>query len=126
VSWFIFWVLLDVALRLPAAVTIVSLCAGMVIFALGETMLMPTSSALVNQIAPEHLRGRYNSALGLTWGLSGMVAPAIAAIYFGDHLGGWWPISVGLLALAGSAMMLNLRRALSDAEDGRVEVETIG
>ncbi len=126
VSWFIFWVLLDVALRLPAAVTIVSLCAGMVIFALGETMLMPTSSALVNQIAPEHLRGRYNSALGLTWGLSGMVAPAIAAIYFGDHLGGWWPISIGLLALAGSAMMLNLRRTLSDSEDGRVEVETIG
>jgi len=73
----------------------------------------------VNQIAPEHLRGRYNSALSLTWGLSSTVAPAIAAIYFGDHLGGWWPISIGLLALAGSAMMLNLRRTLSASEDGR-------
>lgn len=122
VLWFTFWVLLEVALRLPTGVTVVSLCVGMVIFALGETMLTPTSSALVNEIAPEHLRGRYNSALGLTWGLSGMVAPAIAALYFGDHIGGWWPISIGVLALAGSVMMLNLRRTLSPGEDGRVDV----
>jgi len=63
----------------------------MVIFALGETMLSPWGPALVNEIAPEHLRGRYNAAAGLAWGVSGTLAPAITALYFNDHLGDCGP-----------------------------------
>ena len=91
----------------------------MIVFAVGETMLSPTGSAIVNEIAPEHLRGRYNAALGLTWGLSATIAPIIVAVFFDDHLGNWWPISVGGLALVSSLMMLNLRHHLNDREDGR-------
>ena len=75
--WFVFWVILDVALALPAVLTVISLCFAMIVFAIGETMLSPVGPALVNEIAPEHLRGRYNAAAGLTWGLSGTLAPAI-------------------------------------------------
>jgi MFS family permease len=73
--WFIFWVILDAALALPKALAIVSLCVAMVVFAVGETMLSPVGGALVNEIAPEHLRGRYNAAAGLAWGASGTLAP---------------------------------------------------
>jgi MFS family permease len=119
IFWFIFWIILDAALSLPAVLSVASLCIGMVVFAIGETMLSPVGPALVNQIAPEHLRGRYNAAAGLTWGISGTLAPAITALYFNNHLGDWWPLGTGLTALVGGAMMLSLRGHLSAAEDGR-------
>ena len=117
--WFVFWVILDVALALPEALAIVSLCVAMIVCALGETMLSPVGPALVNEIAPEHLRGRYNAAAGLAWGVSGTLAPAITALYFNDHLGGWWPLGTGVTALVGGFLMLSLRRHLSPSEDGR-------
>ncbi len=120
--WFFFWVMLDVALNLPAYLATISLCVAMVVFAIGETMWSPMGSALVNEIAPEHLRGRYNAALGLTWGVAGTVGPAITALYFDNNLANWWPLATGLTALAGSALMLNLRRGLSAREDGRTNV----
>ena len=119
VFWFIFWVILDVALVLPAAVAVAALCVAMAVFAIGETMLQPVGSAIVNQIAPEHLRGRYNAAAGAAWGLAGTLGPAITALYFTVHLGDWWPFATGLTALIGGAMILSLRRQLSAHEDGR-------
>jgi MFS family permease len=119
VFWFIFWVILDLALSLPAVLAVISLCSAMVIFALGETMLSPVGPAIVNDIAPEHLRGRYNAAAGLSWGISGTLGPAIAAFYFDNHLGTWWPLGTGITALVGAGLMLSLRRHLSASEDGR-------
>jgi MFS family permease len=119
VLWLIFWVILDAALALPKGLAIVSLCVAMVVFAIGETMLSPVGPALVNEIAPEHLRGRYNAAAGLAWGVSGTLAPAITAFYFNEHVGNWWPLGTGVTALIGGALMLRLRRMLSASEDGR-------
>jgi MFS family permease len=117
--WFIFWIILESTLTLPAAASIPMLCLGMVVFAIGETMLQPVGSAIVNDIAPEHLRGRYNAAAGLSWGISSSLAPAITALYFTVHVGNWWPIGTGLTALVGGAMMMDLRRHISVAADGR-------
>lgn len=117
--WFIFWIILASTLALPAAASIPMLCLAMVVFAIGETMLQPVGSAIVNEIAPEHLRGRYNAAAGLSWGVSSSLAPAITALYFSVHLGNWWPLGTGLTALVGGAMMMNLRRHVSASADGR-------
>ena len=119
--WFFFWVILEVTLALPAAASISMLCLAMVVFAIGETMLQPVGSAIVNDIAPEHLRGRYNAASGLSWGISGTLAPAITALYFSVHLGNWWPLGTGITALLGGAMMMNLRRHISASADGRTD-----
>jgi MFS family permease len=118
--WFAFWVILESTLQLPAVTSIAMLCLAMVVFAIGETMLQPVGSALVNDIAPEHLRGRYNAAAGISWGISGTLAPAITALYYGLHVGNWWPIGTGITALVGGAMMLNLRRHISASADGRL------
>jgi len=118
VLWFVFWAMLGLSLALPTYLVVGSLCVAMVIFAVGETMLAPTGSAIVNEIAPEHLRGRYNAALGLTWGVSATAAPLLTALFFDNHIGNWWPIAVGGLALFSSVLMVNLRRHLSDHEDG--------
>jgi len=119
--WFIFWVILETTLALPAVASIAMLCLAMVVFAIGETMLQPVGSAIVNHIAPEHLRGRYNAAAGISWGVSGTLAPAITALYFSVHLSDWWPIGTGITALVGGSMMMNLRRHISASADGREE-----
>ena len=124
VLWFVFWVALETALALPFVFVVVTLCASQVLFAVGETMLQPTGMAIINEIAPEHLRGRYNAAGSAAWGLSGTLAPAITGLYYSVHLGDWWPLGTGVLALVGGAMMLSLRRSLSASEDGRVPLET--
>jgi MFS family permease len=118
--WFVFWIILEVTLELPAAASIAALCAAMIVFAIGETMLQPVGSAIVNDIAPEHLRGRYNAAAGLSWGVAGTLSPAVTALYYGLHVGGWWPLGTGLTALVGGFMMMDLRRHISPAADGRV------
>ncbi|MGB7103845.1 MAG: MFS transporter, partial [Acidimicrobiales bacterium] len=119
--WFIFWIILESTLALPAAASIAMLCLAMIVFAIGETMLQPVGSAIVNDIAPEHLRGRYNAAAMLSWGITGTLAPAITALYYSSHAGNWWPLGTGLTALVGGAMMMNLRRHISASADGRVE-----
>jgi MFS family permease len=119
--WFIFWIILESTLAIPAAASIPMLCLAMVVFAIGETMLQPVGSAIVNDIAPEHLRGRYNAAAGLSWGISSSLAPAITALYFAVHLGNWWPLGTGLAALVGGFMMMDLRRHISVSADGRRE-----
>jgi MFS family permease len=117
--WFIFWIILESTLQLPASASVPMICLAMVVFAIGETMLQPVGSAIVNDIAPEHLRGRYNAAAGLSWGISSSLAPAITALYFSIHLGNWWPLGTGITALVGGLMMMNLRRHISAIADGR-------
>ena len=119
VLWAFFWLVLALSLALPAMVAIVAISLAVAVFALGETLMSPLGPAIVNEIAPEHLRGRYNAAQGLTWELSGTVAPAITAGFYVSGLSNWWPLSVALLALVGGAMMLNLRRHLTPSQDGR-------
>ena len=119
--WFIFWAVLGGSLAVPAAVAIVALCATQILFAIGETILQPAGSAIVNEIAPEHLRGRYNAAAGTAWGISGTLAPAITGIYYALHLGNWWPIGTGVTALLGAGLMLRLRHQLTLGEDGVVD-----
>jgi MFS family permease len=118
VLWFIFWLILFFSLHLPALIAVISICLAMAIFAVGETMMSPIGPALVNELAPEHLRGRYNAASGLTWALSGSLAPAITAFFFSVHWGNYWPLFVGSASLCGSFLMLRLRRRLSAREDG--------
>ena len=95
-------------------------CVGSIIFALGETLWSPVAPALVNQMAPEALRGRYNASAGLTWGLAGSVAPLVTGLFLDHGEGGYWPLFVGGGALMGGLVATTLRRSLSSVEDGTV------
>jgi MFS family permease len=116
--WTCFWIILYASLHLPAVIAVISLCAAMAIFAVGETMMSPIGPALVNELAPEHLRGRYNAASGMTYGLAGTLAPAITAFFFSENWGNYWPLFIGAASLCGSFLMLRLRRQLNAREDG--------
>jgi len=46
-----------------------------VIWTFGEIVIHSVGAALVADLAPAHLRGRYNGAYGTAWGLGAFVAP---------------------------------------------------
>ena len=84
--WAASWVVLGLAAQVPAAwVATVLVIASPTIFALGETVWQPVMPAIVNDLAPEHLRGRYNAVGSLTWSVAGVAGPAVAALLLGTQ-----------------------------------------
>ncbi|MGB0098830.1 MAG: MFS transporter [Nocardioides sp.] len=67
------------------ATLLVAACAS--VFAFGETMLQPTIPALVNELAPDHLRGRYNALSSGTFQLAAIIAPPVAGFLVAHDLG---------------------------------------
>jgi MFS family permease len=118
VLWAFFWVVLGSVKGLPLALALVMLIISMMVFAVGETLFSPIGGALVNELAPEHLRGRYNSAQGFVWGIAGTLAPVITSAYFETGNSNLWPFATGATALVGGFLLLRLRRNLSPAQDG--------
>jgi len=88
VIWAAAWGLLGMSGLLPGtlgATVLVAACAS--VFALGETLMQPTIPALVNDLAPDHLRGRYNALSAGAFSLAAIIAPAIAGWLIGHALG---------------------------------------
>lgn len=69
------------------AVATAGFVAAMAVFALGETFMSPTLPAIVNDLAPEVLRGRYNGMYSMSWSLGHMVGPALAGVALEHHFG---------------------------------------
>jgi MFS family permease len=86
--WSVSWLLLGSSGLLPGtfgATVLVAACVS--VFALGETLMQPTIPALVNDLAPDHLRGRYNALSTAAFSLAAVIAPMIARWLIG-HGGG--------------------------------------
>lgn len=88
---------------------------AMVLFAIGETFLSPTLTAMVNDLAREGLSGHYNSASTLAWTMGFILGPAIGGFALGAGRGReLFMALIGLLAIAALAA-LRLERHLSPA-----------
>lgn len=115
--WALAWVLLGLSGLVPGSWTAVaSVITFMAVFALGETFLQPTLPAIVNDLAPDDLRGRYN-ALSRTANQAGtMLGPVLAGLLLGLHQA---PVYIGLL-VAGNVLIavvavVNLERRLPES-----------
>jgi MFS family permease len=78
------------------------------VWTLGEIVYAPVASAYVGDIAPEHLRGRYQGAWGLSWGFAFVFAPALGAAIFAWSPDGLW-LTCGLLGLLAALLLLEAR-----------------
>jgi len=119
VLWGASWAVMGGSALLAGTVALVALCAGMAIFALAETVWSPVAPALVNHLAPDHLRGRYNAVSAWGYSVGGAIGPALAGALIGASLGGVWIAIVVIGSLAGALLSLSLRPLLTNAEDGR-------
>lgn len=117
--WSVSWVIVSLTGRAEGSVAIAYAVLGLGLFGLGETIWAPVAPAVVNDLAPEHLRGRYNAFQSMVWTVSGVAGPATAGILLGNAKAGWWVVAVvGGTALA-ALMFLRLHRHLTPARDGR-------
>ncbi len=56
---------------------------GIAVFTIGEIGHMPVANALVADLSPLALRGRYQGAFSLTWGIALFAAPALGSLVMG-------------------------------------------
>jgi len=88
VLWAIAWSLAVAVGQLgPGMTKNVGFALVMVVFGLGECMVSPTAPAIVNDLAPEPLRGRYNAAYSFTFSVGHILGPALAGVLLGAGLG---------------------------------------
>lgn len=117
--WAASWCVIAAAGLVPGGVAAICLVVGgFGAFGIAETIWAPVLPAMVNGLAPERLRGRYNAMAGLTWSVSGIIGPALSGVLLGSAGAGWWVLlCVGGSALGGVGFLL-LRRRVSAARDG--------
>jgi MFS family permease len=116
VLWAVAWSLaLAVGQLDPGVAKSVGFALVMVVFGLGECMVSPTAPAIVNDLAPEALRGRYNAAYSFTFSVGHVVGPAFAGLFLGAGLGDELFMALPLGCLAALLMVRNLERHLPEA-----------
>lgn len=98
---------------------------GVLIWSVGEIFVLPIANAVVADVAPPQMRGRYQGAYGLTFGVAGLCAPLIGTWVMQRHgapvlwvasfaLG--LAVAIGQLLLAPS--LSRLRRERSSVQAG--------
>jgi len=108
--WAVAWLLVDGTgawLDATAAFAAFAVAAGLL--GAGECFHGPAHQALVADIAPPHLRGRYFAVHSLSWGLAGTVGPAIAGFVLAWKPFALWPAAAAVCLLS-SAGALALER----------------
>jgi len=121
--WAASWGLLAASGITPGSWTatfFVAACAS--VFALGETLLQPTMPAIVNDLAPDHLRGRYNGLTSGYFQAASILGPIVAGFMIGHGL----HLEYVVLLVAGCALVAwlsvaRLEPQLGDRANGLLE-----
>jgi MFS family permease len=98
----------------------VAFVGAAVLLAFGEMLHAPTVPAIVNDLAPEELRGRYNAANAVSWQTARIVGAPVAGIFLGAGLAA--PLLLVFVGACGVAALLalDLERRLPPAANGLV------
>ena len=110
--WAASWTITYVAGQaLTGTVAVFVFALAMVVFGIGETLLSPTVPALVNDLAPDEARGRYNGANTLAWTIGFIVGPLVASALLDARLAGVLTITLvgGCVLAAVTALRLERR-----------------
>ena len=109
--WVVAWLLVDAGgywFDATAAFVVFTVALG--IFGIGECFHGPAHQALVAEIAPGHLRGRYFAVHSLSWGLAGTVGPAVGGFLLAVAPFALWPVAAFVcLGAALGALALEAR-----------------
>ena len=127
--WAVSWLLLGASSWIPGTLGASLLVAGCAsVFALGETLLQPTVPAMVNDIAPDHLRGRYNAMSSAGFQAASVAGPPVAGLLIGRGLGAAWIglLLVGVLVVVAVSVWWVEPRLSPEANGLRPEGDTVG
>lgn len=118
--WSVAWIIIGLSVSLDPKATFALAAIGVGIFALGEMIWSSVGPTLTNELAPEHMRGRYNSVDGLIWVFAGAIGPAFSGIMLQFELIAIW---IGIIVtgqLVAGLLVLRLRHVLTPTQDGRI------
>jgi MFS family permease len=112
VLWAAAWVgvMLSGAL-LDASAAAVAFGLAVMVFAIGECFQGPTQGALVADLAPAHVRGRYMAVSTLSWEAGFIIGPAAGGFILAAEPLALWPLAA-CVCLAAGAGALALERSL--------------
>lgn len=110
--WGLSWLAVGVSPYLSMLMAGIALCISQLIFAFGEMVYAPTSPALMQELTPEHIRGRASALISLQWGISGIAGPALAGIMIGAHLEQLWVLLMAFGVLLPIPFFAYLKRKI--------------
>ena len=108
--WGLSWLAVGISPYLSMFMAGIALCVSQLIFAFGEMVYAPTSPALMQELTPEHIRGRASALISLQWGISGIAGPALAGIMIGAHLEQQWVLLMAFGVLVPIPFFAYLKR----------------
>jgi MFS family permease len=107
--WALAWLVLGLTGFAPGGVAAaVGVLAFHATFALGETLLQPTIPAITNDMAPDHLRGRYNAVNAGAFQSGTILGPVVAGFMLNHH----WSAAFIAMIVVGCALMVVLAFAV--------------
>jgi MFS family permease len=118
--WASCWVMAATAGWVSSAWVVAAiLMVALAVFGVGETLWSPTMPALLNDLAPEHLRGRYNAILAANWTTAATIGPLISGLLIGGGFATWWVWGMAVGCGLGALAISRVRHVLTPAQDGR-------
>jgi MFS family permease len=125
--WAVTWAVMVIAGGLGGgAAAVVLFAAAVAIFALGETLMAPSVQPLVNDLAPDALRGRYNAVYTFALTTGYILGPVIAGAALGaGHANAFFLALVGgcLVAALGASRLRGSLPASADlVGDERIDL----
>ena len=87
-------------------------------FALGETMFQPTIPAITNDLAPDHLRGRYNAVNAGAFQGGTIAGPVVAGVMLDRGLDTAFIATIAAGCIAMIVLALRVERLVSPAVNG--------
>ena len=112
VLWALAWVLvLASGAYLEALAAAALFAVAGAVFALGECLQGPTQGALVADLSPDRLRGRYMAVSTTSWQLGFVIGPAIGGLVLAAEPLALWPLAAAV-CLGAAAGAVALERAI--------------
>jgi MFS family permease len=107
--WALAWIMMGLSGLVPGTVVgSVLLVSSLGVFAFGETLQSPVAPALLNDLAPDHLRGRYNAVGSAVFQLAAIAGPVVAGVLLGRRM----PAEFVAVLLVGCLLMVLVLRRL--------------
>ncbi len=99
---------------------------AMVIITIGEMLVSPVGQAIVAQLAPEDMRGRYMAVFGFSWVIPMAVGPLLAGLVMDNADPRWVWYAAGLIAVVAAGvfgwMERGIGRSTWDVVDERLDI----
>ena len=113
VVWALAWtIVLAGGLSATGTTAALVFCVGAIVFGIGECFHGPNQGALVADLAPARLRGRYMAFSTLSWEIGFAIGPAVGGVVLDRSPNTLWVLAACICLAAGAgALMLERRLA---------------